>query len=305
MNQRRVALTIAATVLALAALYFGAGEVFSRPASRPIGEPPADFPATVVRIATDPGQFVVGWFARSERPGQAVLLLHGVRADRTQVLRRARFLVEAGYSTLLIDLPAHGESPGDRITFGARESVGVRASVEFLRRELPGQRIGVIGVSLGAASTVLAGLQPAPDAVVIESMYPTIEEAVSDRLTMRLGPIGGELVPLLLWQLPLRTGIKASDLRPIARLPGLHAPLFVVSGADDQHTKWAETQRLYEAAQPPKELWQVPGAAHVDLHSFAPQEYQRKILRFLGKYLRDETYPLVQPDSLRQGPRDG
>jgi len=42
--------------------------------------------------------------------------------------------------------------------------------------------VGVIGVSLGAASLVLAKPDPAPSAVVLESMYPTIEEAVSNRL---------------------------------------------------------------------------------------------------------------------------
>ncbi len=42
----------------------------------------------------------------------AVLLLHGVRADRREMLNRARFLKEEGYSVLLIDLPSHGESDG-------------------------------------------------------------------------------------------------------------------------------------------------------------------------------------------------
>ncbi len=289
MNPPRLTLAVTTALLFLAALYFGAGEVLSRPASRPIGGPPTDFPAEVVRITTGPDQFVAGWFARHSQSREVVLLLHGVRADRTQMLRRARFLLDAGYSTLLIDLPAHGESTGDRITFGARESVGVRAAVEFIRQELPGQRVGVIGVSLGAASTVLAGLQPAPNAVVFESMYPTIEEAVADRLTMRLGPLGEELAPWLLWQLPLRTGVRAADLRPIAKLPGLHAPILIASGTEDQHTRWAETQRLFDAARAPKELWQVPGAAHVDLHAYSPGEYERKVLRFLGKHLRNET----------------
>jgi len=51
-----------------------------------------------------------------------VLLLHGVRADRREMLGRARFLNRLGYGILLIDLPAHGESPDDHITFGAREA---------------------------------------------------------------------------------------------------------------------------------------------------------------------------------------
>ena len=51
------------------------------------------------------------------------------------MLARARFLAAAGYATLLIDLPTHGESSGDRITFGAREGEGVNAALAFLREK--------------------------------------------------------------------------------------------------------------------------------------------------------------------------
>jgi len=103
----------------------------------------------------------------------SVLLLHGLRSDRLQMLARARFLTAAGYFVLLIDLPAHGESSGDRITFGMREGKGVEAALDYLRQRFPRDRIGVIGVSLGAASLVLSHPARPPDAVVLESMYPT------------------------------------------------------------------------------------------------------------------------------------
>lgn len=202
------------------------------------------------------------------------------------MLGRARFLQATGYAVLLIDLPAHGESPGDRITFGAREAAGVIAALGFLRRELPAERIGVIAVSLGAASLVLAHPNPAPDAVVLESMYPNIAEAVKDRLSMRLGAVGAKLAPLLLWQLPLRLGIGQSQLSPETEIAALNAPLLLVSGTLDKHTRWAETERIFAAAREPKALWPVEGAAHVDLHAYGSAAYEARILAFLGRYLR-------------------
>ena len=287
MSPRRIALTaLVGLTAAMAALVFSAGEVLSRPATRAIGLPPSDFPAQVVHLKAAPTVSIVGWFAQGQSGRGAVLLLHGVRADRTQMLRRARFLSRAGYAVLLVDLPAHGESGGDRITFGAREGEGVKAALEFLRRELPGERVGIVAVSLGAASTVLAHPKPSPSAVVLESMYPTIEEAVQDRLMMRLGPLGAYLAHPLLWQLPLRTGVRVEDLRPIEHIPSLGAPVLVASGAEDKHTTWPETLRLFQAATEPKELWRVEGAAHVDLHAFQPEQYEDKILLFLAKHLR-------------------
>ena len=284
---RRTLQIAAALIVVSLALIFLAGEILSAPARRSVGPPPSDLVAEPVTLPVSPAESAFGWFARGQ-PGQgAVLLLHGVRSDRRQMVDRAKFLHAAGYAVLLIDLPAHGESGGSRITFGFHEAAGVRFAMQFLRDQLPGERIGVIGVSLGAASLVFAGVDPPPDAVVLESMYPTIAEAVADRLAMRLGPLGAHLAPALLWQLPLRIGIGADQLRPIEHLPRLNAPVLIASGMDDTHTTAAETRRLFAAANEPKALWLVDRAAHVDLHAFDPPAYEAKVSTFLDKHLRN------------------
>jgi fermentation-respiration switch protein FrsA (DUF1100 family) len=203
------------------------------------------------------------------------------------MIERSNLLSRLGYSTLLIDLPAHGESSGDRITFGVRESEGVRAAINYLRQQLPGEKVGVIGVSLGAASIVLSQATPAPDAVVLESMFPTIREAVSDRLVRQLGPAGRYLAPPLLWQLPLRLGLTPEQIQPIAVISALKAPVLVAAGTIDQHTTLEESRRIFDAAVEPKEFWAVEGAAHVDLYKYGPKAYEQVILPFLAKYLRD------------------
>lgn len=264
-----------------------AGEWLSRPAARIIGEPPVDLAARSIRVPVAGSGFVAGWFVRGHGRG-AVLLLHGLRSDRRQMIGRARFLRDAGYSVLLVDLPAHGESSGARIGFGRQEAAGVSAALAYLRVQLPGQPIGVIGVSLGAAALVLSRPSPSPplDAVILEAMYPTIAEAVSNRLDQRLGSYGRSLAPLLLWQLPLRLGVAADDLRPIIAMPAISAPVLVAAGTHDRHTTWLETKRVFAAARPPKALWAVQGAAHVDLHAFGPDAYRERVLPFLSRHLR-------------------
>lgn len=199
---------------------------------------------------------------------------------------RARFLSRLGYSVLLIDLPAHGESAGAHITYGLSEAQGVTAALSHLSHELPSEKIGVIGVSLGAASLVLSKPSLPLSAVVLESMFPTIREAVSNRLNSYLGPLGESLTPLLLWQLPLRLDISPDQLRPITELLSLQAPLLIAAGSVDLHTTLAETERIYAAAREPKELWVVDGAAHVDLHAFDSKAYEERVSAFLAKYLR-------------------
>lgn len=238
-----------------------------------------------VLLDAGPGRSVAGTYRAGDGRG-AVLLLHGIHADRRQMLRRAEFLHTQGYTVLSIDLPGQGASTAPAVTFGLGEAHGVRAALDELRRRAPHQRIGVLAVSLGAAAFVLCKDCGRVDAIVLESMYPSIEEAVSNRLRMRLGPAGAALAPLLLWQLPLRLGIGADQLRPIDAIGRLDAPLLLAAGSADAHTTLAETRRLFAAAPAPKRLWVVAGAAHVDLHAFAPAEYEHRIGAFLRRCLR-------------------
>jgi alpha-beta hydrolase superfamily lysophospholipase len=245
----------------------------------------ADMDARSLSLPISGGHTVAGSFMAGSGSG-AVLLLHGIHGDRGDMATRARFLHAQGYAVMLIDLPGQGASTLDAVTFGLHEAQGVRVALEALRRLAPGQRIGVIGVSLGAASLVLCRDCPPVDAVVLESMYPTIEDAVEDRLRMRVGAIGRPLSKLLLWQLPLRLDIQAADLRPIARIGAIEAPVLIVAGSADRHTTLPETERLFAAAREPKSLWVVDGAAHENLYAYAPQEYERRIGGFLAHWLR-------------------
>ncbi len=281
-----IAGSVAGGLLASVGGALAVGEVMTRPVLRAAGEPPSELQATEVRFQTASGSGIAGWFSPGQPGRGAVLLLHGVRASRQAMVGRARFLHRLGLATLAIDLPGHGESPAERITFGANESRGAAAALAWLARRCPSERIGAIGVSLGAASLVLARPEPPPAAVVLESMYPTIEEAVADRLAAHLWPGAAALAPALLWQMPWRLGIEPGQLHPIDALPALRSPLLIAAGSADRHTTLAETERLFAAARSAdKSLWIVPGAAHVDLHAFARADYERRVGGFLQQRL--------------------
>lgn len=285
--KRWLAMSMLVIALGLALASVLAGELLTRPVRAVIGEPPAGLPATPVRLAYGANQHLAGWLLPG-RPGEgAVLLLHGVRGNRLQMLARARWLQQEGVASLLVDLPSHGESSGERIGFGRLEAPAVDAALAWLRAQLPGERIGAIGVSLGGASLLFADRHPALDVLVIESVYPTIEDAVHNRLAMRLGGVMAQgLTPLLLAQLPWRLGFGTDQLRPIDAIRTARAPVLVASGKQDEHTPWAETASLYAAAPEPKALWAVAGAAHVDLHDFAPAAYEARIGPWLHQHLR-------------------
>jgi pimeloyl-ACP methyl ester carboxylesterase len=289
--RRVLILGLAAAILLVAALA-GAAYVLSRPSPMAIGAAPADLgPSEQVTIRSASGSDLRGWFVPGEAGQGALLLLHGVNANRTQMLGRIRLLHRAGYAVLAIDLQAHGESPGIRITFGAAEGEDAEAAVAYLRARLPGERIGVIGMSLGGAAALLAPRPLAVDALVLESVFPDIASAVADRLETRFGPPGRWITPLFLRVASIELGIDPAALRPIDRIGGVSAPVFVLGGTADRSTTIDETRALFAAAHAPKTLWEVAGAGHVDLQRFAGAEYDRRILAFLAATLRPAAAP--------------
>lgn len=266
--------------LAAAVAVVAAGSMLCAPARHDVGEPPPDLEAQSVRF-----NGLRGWFVPAGDGAMCALLMHGVRADRRSMVARAQMLKQAGYASLLFDFQAHGESPGEHITFGFVESNNAHAAVALMRSRFGCRKVIAIGQSLGGAAALLGERPIDADLLVLESVYPTIEEAVTNRLERRLGNFGALLTPLLTLQLKPRLNIDAEALRPVEAIGNFHQPVLLMAGTADEHTPIDEARRLYAAANEPKVFWAATGAKHVDLQRFDPDGYRRALFGFLSDYL--------------------
>jgi uncharacterized protein len=269
----------------------GTGFYLSAPAPAVIGPPPTDLPAETVTINSASGATLRGWFVAGRFGGGAAVLLHGVKGNRLTMLRRARLLLSEGFSVLLFDFQAHGESTGARITFGRLESMDAASAVAFMRQRMPNERVGAVGSSLGGAAALL-GPQPLPvDALVLESVYSDIGTAIGNRVRVVLGQTLGSLAArpaaaLFELVLPPFLGMRPVDLRPIDHISRVTAPLLIASGVLDDRTTIAETVSMFDRAPEPKIIWAVEGAGHYDLEAYTPDEYRRRVVGFLAAHLR-------------------
>jgi len=285
LNRRFILFGFTAIVLAVAVGLYAVGWALTRPVQTTIGAAPSSLEAEAVAFSSQSGSTIHGWLSRAPARRGAILLLPGVRANRLSMVHRAEFLRQAGYSTLLIDFQGTGESPGEAVTFGWRERFDVLAAINYLKARSPDERVGVIGVSLGGAATLLATPPLELDAAVLEAVYPSIDRTVVNRLSMRVGPLAPLTVPLLLLQMRPRLGVGASELRPVDHIRRLRCPVLIVAGTLDRHTTVDDTQVLFAAASERKELWLIPGAAHADYLEFAGEDYRPRILTFLKRAL--------------------
>jgi pimeloyl-ACP methyl ester carboxylesterase len=275
-------IALAAGIVVVGAISWQFATMLVSSANHPV-KMPADFPAETVSIPST--HSIAGSWRDLGGNSPVVLLLHGFRGDRASMAPRARVLVDAGFSVLLIDQQGHGETPGDVITLGWLESADVRAARDWIRAKAPGRRVGVIGVSLGGAS-VLLGAQPAGfDAVVLEAVYPRLRRAVENRVGLRLGSLNRLLAPLLLVQIEPRLHVTVEQLEPIRSIAKVGAPVMVVGGSRDAHTSEEETREMFAAAAEPRELWIVDRAVHQDFSRYDPKGYDAHVIAFLRRWL--------------------
>lgn len=290
---RLIGLLIVVAFLGASAAWI-AGSMLIGSSHQNVGDLPPDLNGQPVEIPSSSGEMLRGWLVSPAKFGgfdvkaagpRGVVLMHGLRANRVTMLDRTRFLTAAGYSVLLFDFQAHGESTGDTITFGYIESKDARAAVDFMKLKYPNGPVGVVGVSMGGAAALLASPKLDVDAMVLEEVYPDIKTAIADRFQMALGGWARILTPLLSLQMKPRLGVSADQMRPIDRMSQIQVPKLIIAGSEDRHTTIEESRALFDAAAEPKQFWVVQGASHTDMCSFAPAEYRDRILAFFAANL--------------------
>jgi len=282
----RTFLIVAGIALALSACAaWIAGTLLLHPDHRSTIPAPTRGVEAIGFTASD-GVALKGWWWPGRDPERAVLLLHGLRADRLQMLPRAKWLHESGYSVLLFDFRGCGES-GGLATFGYRERLDVEAALRFLREQRGVRETVVIGQSSGAAAALMAvdawteGMKGA----VLESPFDRLDNAVRIRMQRALGPLEPALSPLLLIQIPPRLGFSAEDLAPLEAIHRGRCAVLIGFGGRDPFVTRRLPGAFFREAPYPATLWVMQKAGHTDLHRFDPKSYQEKVGEFLGKTL--------------------
>ena len=247
---------------------------------------PAGFPAEDVEFRDSYGEKIKGWWLPAQNDSPTVLIVHGIDANRLAMVGRANFYRRLGYAVFLFDLPAHGESEGDHVSFGSHEGASISAALDWIRAHAKNPRVAVDGVSLGGAGVVLRPENSGFAAVILEAVFPDIHRALLNRLTDRLGVIGYVLEPAFLAQIILRLDEWPGSLSPTDRIATINAPVLVMGGEVDHLTKENETRELFDHAREPKQLWIVPKCGHADFLAKMPREFEEIVGGFLEKYLR-------------------
>ncbi|WP_314587682.1 alpha/beta hydrolase [Paenibacillus terrigena] len=227
---------------------------------------------------------------------KTIIVVHGYTSNRL-VKGRTQKLVEhfvpKGYNVLAFDLSSQGKSDGNMITLGLNEKYDLLGAVSYLKsRDHAGDNIGVIGFSMGAATTLLAASESDDiKAVVADSPFRNAGLFLREGLPFFSGLPSFPFSYTSTWVGKWVLKVDLDSVSPMDAVKKMKdKPVMLIHGTGDQQISYKNTEAIWESLKddPYAEVWYPHNTEHIDAINHYPTEYFQKVDRFMDKYIGKE-----------------
>jgi pimeloyl-ACP methyl ester carboxylesterase len=282
---KRALVLLAALVLG----YLGLGLLVVLWMTGPRRKSPWVTPASVgleyeeVEVLSTDGIRLRSWWVPAEDSSKAAVLVPGWGGYKFEehLLQTLPVYHDAGYSLLMLDLRAQGESDGKRRTLGYREVRDVQGALAWLRRQgYALDQVVLHGWSMGGATVLRAAPGTGVAAVVEEAAYSDLPLLLRGKVPefVRFGRL---LEPAILLVGKLFPDFDYQEVVPkkeAAMLSDEGVPLFIIHSTDDEIVPY-EQAKLLAASHPGASTWTLEGYRHVE--AYEHPEFAERLRAFL------------------------
>lgn len=219
-----------------------------------------------ITIRSHDGLKLVGKYYAGPEGAPLILFFHGYRSTAERDASGGFWYCrERGYSLLMVDQRALGESEGRSITFGIKERQDCLTWVnEVIRRFGPDIKILLAGISMGAATVLMAAELPLPEnvrGIWADCGFDTPEGILRETIRQRRMP-EKIVYPLVHCSGRLLAGIKVDSVSAVESLRHAKVPVLLIHGEEDEIVPLSHAYALRDACASPVTLLTVPHAAH-------------------------------------------
>jgi pimeloyl-ACP methyl ester carboxylesterase len=236
-----------------------------------------------IKLKTKDSLTLAGWLIRVPHAKGTIAIFHGHGSEKSANLSQSNTFNEMGYSTLLIDFRAHGQSEGNICTIGYREAEDVKLVYDYLKGNGESNII-LYGISLGAATITRAvsiyHLTPAK--IILEMPFASLPATVEGKIRMAglpPEPIAGLLT---FWGGSLN-GFWAFGMKPREYVKDIKCPVLLQWGKKDKGVTESEIKEIFKNIPSSKEFVVYENSGHQNLCENEPDKWEDTIQAFLDK----------------------
>lgn len=268
------------------------GMLLTHPPKLPVALPVSSTGLKITPVSfnsSSGGLALEGWFIPSENSNKTIIFAHGYAKNRLQedvpAIDIAKALNADGYNILMFDFRSNGESEGNLTSLGQYEKEDLKSAVDYVKNSgRPGEHVGVIGFSMGAATAlVTAGEDNRIEAVVADAPFANLKNYLEQNLSVWTHLPSYPFTPVILGILPGVLGLEPETVNPLQAMPKIKGPVLLIHGTGDKHIPISNSISLYKASPAGKRLWIVEGAPHVGCYKTKPDEYVKNVLALFSQ----------------------
>ena len=222
-----------------------------------------------IYFTSQDGTKLHGWYCPSDKPRGVVLLAHGNAGNVSSRAIWLRYLQnEAKLSVLIFDYRGYGRSEGVATVEGVlKDAQAARAKVCELAKVEANQLI-LMGESLGGAIAIELAAEVAPRGLIVQSTFSSLRDVADVHY------------PKLSWVVP------AGKLNSVDRISKYNGPLLQSHGGLDRTIPFGLGQKLFQAANEPKQFVEIKLADHND---WLTDTYKRQLDEFISNQQNDRA----------------
>ncbi len=231
-------------------------------------------------------QLIAAGFVQEDPSAPWALMIHGYTGWKEEQYQHAFEYYKQGYSVLLPDLRAHGESEGKYIGLGYLDRGDLLKWMNAIRKLYPDTDWVLYGQSMGGSACVmLAGDPRLPDyvkAVVTDSAFCSPEELFKRKVMDWTGMYDFGIVSAAGLLAKPQAGYSFAEASAIKYAGNIRIPALFIHGSEDKTVLPSDLDKLYNACgSTVKKKLLIEGAGHVQAAEKDPELYYGTIFRFL------------------------
>ena len=226
--------------------------------------------------------------ALAENSHRYAIVVHGFHGNYTDMMPYALHYLKAGYNVLMPHLRGHGLSEGTYVGFGYHDHYDLCGYIDLLREKDPESEIILHGMSMGAATVMMAAGEYLPKNVkcaIEDAGYTSAIEQCTFNLKTLYHLPAFPILNITDLTMQLRHHYSLKECTPIKSVAHANVPILFIHGDKDDFVPYHMLQPLYDACTSEKDILTIEGAGHVQSVFTDLEKFWGKVDEFVSKYV--------------------